>query len=73
MKASITEHRTQTTPFDIVMEGETPGDNREQAAEIVRPYAEAGSTWWMEARWGSPTRVDEARTRIKQGPPHYEF
>jgi hypothetical protein len=73
MKAYITEHRTQTTPFDIVMEGETPGENREQAATIVRPYAEAGSTWWMEARWGSPTRVDEARTRIKQGPPHIEF
>ncbi len=73
MKAYITEHRTQTTSFDIVMEGETPGDNREQAATIVRPYAEAGSTWWMEARWGSPTRVDEARMRIKQGPPHYGF
>ncbi len=72
MKAYVTEHRTQTTPFDIVMEGETPGDNREQAAEIVRSYAEAGITWWMEARWGSPTRVDEARKRIKRGPPRIE-
>ena len=26
MRAYINEHRTQTTPFDIVMEGRTPGD-----------------------------------------------
>ena len=72
MKAYIDEHRTQTTPFDIVWEGETPGDDREQSVSIVRPWADAGATWWMEARWGSPVRLDEARTRIRQGPPRIE-
>src|SRR5947207_7222038 len=42
MKTYIVEHRTQTTPFDIVMEGETPGENREQASKIIRPYVDAG-------------------------------
>ena len=51
MKTYIEERRTATTPFDIVYEGRTPGDDLAQAAEIVRPYAEAGATWWMEAMW----------------------
>ena len=71
MKAYITEWRAQSTPFDIVMEGETPGDNHEQAAAIVRPYADAGATWWMESRW-SATSSDVVRTRIRQGPPRVE-
>ena len=69
MKAYIAEHRTLTTPFDIVWEGETPGENREQAVSIVRPWAEAGATWWIEARWGDSLRPDKVRSRIRQGPP----
>ena len=64
--------RTLTTPFDIVMEGETPGDDREQASSIVRPLAEAGVTWWLESVWGAPEDaggVEGMRTRIRQGPP----
>lgn len=70
MKAYIDERRTLTTPFDIIFEGETPGEQPAQAAEMVRPYAEAGCTWWMESRWGANTSdVSEVRARIKQGPP----
>ena len=69
MKAYITERRMQSTTFDIVMEGETPGDNYEQAAAIVRPYVDAGATWWMESRW-SAASSDVVRTRIRQGPPN---
>src|SRR6266487_2818797 len=69
MKAYAMEHRDPETPFDIVWEGETPADDREQAQSLVRPWAEAGATWWMESRWGNPTRLDEARARIRQGPP----
>lgn len=71
MKAYIDQHRTLTTPFDLIFEGETPGDQPEQAAARIRPYAEAGATWWMESRWGASS-TDEVRTRIKQGPPHIE-
>ncbi|MFL5658077.1 MAG: LLM class flavin-dependent oxidoreductase [Ktedonobacteraceae bacterium] len=75
MKTFIDEQRSQTSPFDIVMEGETPGDDHEKAAAIVRPLAQAGVTWWLEAVWASPqTRggLEGMRTRIKQGPPRID-
>ena len=72
MKAFVDEQRTLTTPFDIVWEGETPGDDHEQAAAIVRPRVEAGITWWLEARWGDGVTADDVRTRIKQGPPRLD-
>ncbi|HKS70035.1 MAG TPA: LLM class flavin-dependent oxidoreductase [Ktedonobacterales bacterium] len=68
----IAEHRTQTTPFDIIMEGETPGDDPAAAAAIVRPWAEAGATWWNEARWGAMGEPEIVRARIRQGPPRIE-
>ncbi|GHO57104.1 hypothetical protein KSB_55790 [Ktedonobacter robiniae] len=69
MREHIAGQRKQTTPFDIIWEGETPGDDAEQAAAIVRPWAEAGATWWLESRW-SASNIEEIRTRIQQGPPH---
>ena len=72
MKAFIDAHRTLTTPFDVIWEGETPGDDLEQAATIVRPWAEAGATWWMEARWGQGVTLEDLRTRIRQGPPRID-
>jgi len=57
------------TPFDIIMEGETPGDDPAQAASIVYPFAEAGATWWNESRWGAMGDVELVRARIRQGPP----
>jgi hypothetical protein len=68
MKAFVEAHRTEGTPFDIVVEGETPGDDGEKAAAIVSPYAEAGATWWIEAMW-SAADLESVRTRIQQGPP----
>jgi hypothetical protein len=72
MKAYIEEQRTLTTPFDIVIEGETPGDDAEKAAAILQPLAAAGVTWWLEAVWQTPATeggVEGMRKRIKQGPP----
>ncbi|HEY7346775.1 MAG TPA: LLM class flavin-dependent oxidoreductase [Ktedonobacterales bacterium] len=69
MRAYISEHRQQTTPFDVVMEGRTPGDDREQAIAMIRPFAEAGATWWNEAMWMPPNSPEDVRARIRQGPP----
>ena len=69
MHAFVDERRALTTPFDIVMEGETPGDDAEKATAIVQQWAEAGATWWIEAKWGAPD--DPVRTRIQQGPPRF--
>ena len=71
MKAYIEAHRTLTTPFDIVWEGETPGDDRERAAQIVQPFIDAGITWWTESRWFTED-IQAIRTRIRQGPPRFE-
>ncbi|HEX6290969.1 MAG TPA: LLM class flavin-dependent oxidoreductase [Herpetosiphonaceae bacterium] len=69
MKAFIDERRTATTPFDIIMEGETPGKDRARAQEIVGPFIEAGITWWLESMWTSTGGAKAMRARIAQGPP----
>lgn len=72
LKMYITEQRFQNIPFDIVLEGETPGDNREQAIAVVQPYADAGVTWWLESIWRTPETQgggEGMRKRIEQGPP----
>jgi hypothetical protein len=69
MYAFIEAERGDTTPYDIITEGETPGDDPERAAAIVRPLAAAGATWWMETRWVGQLGPEEIRTRLRQGPP----
>lgn len=57
--------------YDVVVEGTTPPD-REAAAAVVQPWAEAGATWWIEADWSStdPDLVmSAARGRLSAGPP----
>jgi hypothetical protein len=68
MKAYVDEHRTLATPFDIVVEGQTPGDDRESAQATVRPWMGAGATWWIEAMWFTP-EPEVVLERIRQGPP----
>lgn len=71
MAGYIKTHRASNTPFDIIAEGKTPGDDRIQAAAQLQPLAEAGATWWNETMWDAPN--DEAvLARIRQGPPRIE-
>ena len=72
MKAYVAERRVEPTPFDIVVEGKTPGDDPAAAAAIVGPLAEAGATWWIEAMWEAPNEPDDVPARIRQGPPRLE-
>lgn len=68
----IAENRTESGPFDIIMEGETPGQNPQQAGEQLAPLAEAGVTWWIESLWNIPRNAEglqEIHQRIEQGPP----
>jgi alkanesulfonate monooxygenase SsuD/methylene tetrahydromethanopterin reductase-like flavin-dependent oxidoreductase (luciferase family) len=71
MKTYVDERRAATTPFDIVVEGVTPGEDRKKATAIVRKWADAGATWWIEAMWSAPG-LDSVRRRIEQGPPGIE-
>lgn len=72
MKAYAEENRAQETPLDIVWEGQTPGDDPEEAARTVRPFVEAGITWWIESPWTPPNAPDDLRRRIRQGPPRVD-
>jgi hypothetical protein len=72
MKSYIESYRTLDTPFDIVMEGETPGDDRDESSAIVKVWENAGVTWWIEALWMTPRDESGQRQvhqRIMQGPP----
>ncbi|HET7270160.1 MAG TPA: LLM class flavin-dependent oxidoreductase [Rubrobacter sp.] len=77
MTGYVAEHRTSDGPFDVVVAGETPGDDRAASAEIVELYQEAGLTWWIESidpwRFGwrdnRPWPTEEMRDRVCQGPP----
>jgi alkanesulfonate monooxygenase SsuD/methylene tetrahydromethanopterin reductase-like flavin-dependent oxidoreductase (luciferase family) len=69
VRAFVDEQRSAETPFDIVIEGITPGGDPEQAAAQLRPFAEAGVTWWIESMWDVPGGQKAMRKRIKQGPP----
>lgn len=70
VRAWLTDHKA--TP-DIIMDGESPAEN---GAEVVRPWAEAGCTWWLETRWEmphhSPERMTQIQQRITAGPPRDE-
>ncbi len=65
--AFVARERSATGPFDIVVEGTSPHD-AEDAWGAVRPLADAGATWWLEADWSGAT-VDSLRRRIAAGPP----
>ncbi len=71
MKAYVDANRSQITPFDIIIEGETPGEDNKKAAAIIRHWAEVGVTWWIEAMWSAPD-ADQVLSRIQQGPPRVD-
>lgn len=74
---TVNAMRQDDGPYDWIHGGQTPGNRPDEAADIVRPYAEIGITWWVEgigeAFEGSWRRdITEAmQARIRQGPPHF--
>jgi alkanesulfonate monooxygenase SsuD/methylene tetrahydromethanopterin reductase-like flavin-dependent oxidoreductase (luciferase family) len=48
-------------PIDIISGGSTGGKESRRAAEVVKPFGEAGATWWVE--------FEPDLERIRQGPP----
>jgi alkanesulfonate monooxygenase SsuD/methylene tetrahydromethanopterin reductase-like flavin-dependent oxidoreductase (luciferase family) len=75
MKVFIDANSAEHLPFDIIMDGETPGDDHEKAALAIRQWADVGVTWWIETRWNEPRNSNGqavARKRIHQGPPRFK-
>lgn len=69
MVAYVRQQRTATTPYDVIAEGATPGQDKSRAKAIVQEWEDAGATWWLEALW-SASGADEIQQRLRQGPPH---
>ena len=65
MKAWLEEQHN--SPLDIVIEGQTPGDDPGETETIIQSWVEAGATWWIESIWGNPAKRE---ARLRQGPPH---
>lgn len=57
------ERRSADRPFDVVVEG------RAASGDAVRPFAEAGATWWIETMWTPPNDPAAVRARLEAGPP----
>lgn len=67
IKAYVQANRTLTTPFDIVVGGQTRGLDKAQAREKVAAWQAAGATWWVETLFeASEAQMVEF---IQQGPP----
>jgi alkanesulfonate monooxygenase SsuD/methylene tetrahydromethanopterin reductase-like flavin-dependent oxidoreductase (luciferase family) len=64
----VDEQLGRSKPYEIVVEGETAGDDPAKARAIVADYEQAGATWWIEAMWGKGDAA-EVLTRIRKGPP----
>jgi alkanesulfonate monooxygenase SsuD/methylene tetrahydromethanopterin reductase-like flavin-dependent oxidoreductase (luciferase family) len=71
IRAERAAHGLTMDGYDVVAEGVTSADDT-NAADTVRPWAEAGATWWIDADWSatSPTEAQAAaERRLKAGPP----
>jgi hypothetical protein len=69
----LDEHGGRRPGFDVVLDGELPADDPAGAVEMLRPWAEAGATWWLDTRWGMPRPDPDnwraVSQRLEAGPP----
>jgi alkanesulfonate monooxygenase SsuD/methylene tetrahydromethanopterin reductase-like flavin-dependent oxidoreductase (luciferase family) len=68
IKLWIDSNQKINAPFDIVVEGTTPGNDPEKARETILSYLNAGATWWIETLWETDD-LDLVTKRIRNGPP----
>jgi alkanesulfonate monooxygenase SsuD/methylene tetrahydromethanopterin reductase-like flavin-dependent oxidoreductase (luciferase family) len=67
--AVVRADRPGGEPFEVMVGGTTPGDDRAAALAVVEPLAEAGMTWWSEGLEPSRGGLAAMRERVRQGPP----
>jgi alkanesulfonate monooxygenase SsuD/methylene tetrahydromethanopterin reductase-like flavin-dependent oxidoreductase (luciferase family) len=67
LRGFVEANRALSTPFEIVMSGQTSALEPDRAKEKFAGLAEAGLTWWVEGFWGDAE--EKVADYIKQGPP----
>lgn len=65
LRAYVTAHHPEDTPFDIVVLGTTGAMSDADRTAHLRTWAAAGATWWIEELWGAD--ADTVNVRIEQG------
>jgi len=72
VRAWLAEHGARPG-VDVVAEGVTPAGDPAAASAHITPWAQAGSTWWIENRWEMPAGTTDpmavVRERLAAGPP----
>jgi len=69
IKDYIAAHRTLMSSFDIVVTNHTPADDAEKMRSMIRPFIDAGMTWWLENLFKKRNYTEALFARIKAGPP----
>jgi len=75
MREWIQARRSSSAPFDIIMEGNNYGKDREETRHTIQDYEAAGVTWWLEADWSLTDKMYEPETQkviremLEAGPP----
>jgi alkanesulfonate monooxygenase SsuD/methylene tetrahydromethanopterin reductase-like flavin-dependent oxidoreductase (luciferase family) len=64
--------RQASAPIDVVIEGQTAGDDPAAELERVLAYRAAGLTWWIEKLGWFRGSLGEMRARVAAGPPRRE-
>ena len=67
VKAYVEANRTLTTPFDLVVVGNTVSLDPDQRRAMLRSWRAAGTTWWIEGLWEDPEAT--VAEHVRQGPP----
>jgi alkanesulfonate monooxygenase SsuD/methylene tetrahydromethanopterin reductase-like flavin-dependent oxidoreductase (luciferase family) len=65
----ITEHRSKTTPFDMVISRSLWDEDPGAARELVAEFSEAGATWIIQDVLPWEVSPGQARELIRRGPP----
>ncbi len=69
MSGLASGQRGPDEPFDIRITGSTNGESPDEVRRKVVRFAEAGATWWDENLSHSGMSLEEARERVRLGPP----
>ena len=73
MRAWLNQHSTPGHTYELIVEGETPGQDPAADRATVAGWEAAGATGWIEARWSgdphSQAQLDAVRARLAAGPP----
>ena len=71
IRTYVDENRPESTPFDIVMNGNIADLNQSQLQDKLLPLIDAGATWWIDGLFDATE--ERAIERIRRGPPSNEL